>query len=118
MIKEFFKKLFASLPAEETTSEPVKVKTAKELATEQGEPWVTVLDTKVNIENPRNGFFELDWNESFIAMLKANGFNGENDEEIVDHWFRELCRNILAEEGLGERTAGSINIVNIQDGKK
>ena len=82
MLKNLFKKLFASLPAEETTSEPVKVKTAKELATEKGEPWVTVLDTKVNIENPRNGFFELDWNESFIAMLKANGFNGENDEEI------------------------------------
>jgi hypothetical protein len=51
-------------------------------------------------------------------MLKANGFQGENDEEIVDHWFRELCRNILADEGMSERMAGSINVVNIQDVKK
>jgi hypothetical protein len=116
MIKEFFKKLFASAPTEETVA--VKSKTEKELATERGEPWVAVLDTKVNIQNPRNGFFELDWNEPFIAMLKANGFQGENDEEIVDHWFRELCRNILADEGMSERMAGSINVVNIQDAKK
>jgi len=116
MIKEFFKKLFASAPTEETPT--VKPKTEKELATEKGEPWVAVLDTKVNIQNPRNGFFELDWNEPFIAMLKANGFQGENDEEIVDQWFRELCKNILADEGMSDRMSGSINVVNIQNAKK
>lgn len=88
--------------------------TAKDIATKRGEPWVTVLDTKVNIENPRNGFFELDWNEHFIVMLKNNGYDGKTDEEIVDQWFKDLCRNILAEEGLDTaRGAGYINVIPI-----
>ena len=115
---EFIKNLF-----KKESTESVKTagpdQTSKEIATQKGEPWVSVLDTKVNIENPRNGFFELDWNEPFIAMLRANGFQGATDEEIVDHWFRELCRNILAEEGLDEsRNAGSINVVNINEARK
>ena len=81
---EFIKNLF-----KKESTESVKTagpdQTSKEIATQKGEPWVSVLDTKVNIENPRNGFFELDWNEPFIAMLRANGFQGATDEEIVDH---------------------------------
>ena len=38
----------------------------KEEATKNKQPWVGVLDTKVNPENIRNGFFELDWNNEFI----------------------------------------------------
>lgn len=95
-----------------------KAKTPKELATDKGEPWVGVLDTKVNIENPRNGFFELDWNEQFIAVLKAHGYHGDNDEEIVDSWFKDLCKNILAEEGLDEsRNSGYINVVQLTSNK-
>ena len=33
------------------------------------EPWVKVLDMNVNPDNPRNGFFELDWNDEFVNML-------------------------------------------------
>ncbi len=39
--------------------------TPKERATRKKEPWVAVLQTHVNKENLRNGFFELDWNEYF-----------------------------------------------------
>ena len=110
---EFFKKLF-SKPVVDPVTE-----TAKEQASRKGEPWVRVIDTKVNVENPRNGFFELDWNDHFIALLKSNGFKGDNDEEIVDKWFKELCKNILSEEGLDEtRDSGYINVVNINDAKK
>ena len=45
----------------------------KEEATKKGEPWVGVLDTKVNPENIRNGFFELDWNNEFIEQLLDAG---------------------------------------------
>ena len=31
----------------------------KEQASKKGEPWVGVLDTKVNPDNIKNGFFEL-----------------------------------------------------------
>ena len=49
----------------------------KEEATKNGQPWVGVLDTKVNPENIRNGFFELDWNNEFIEQLLDAGYSGE-----------------------------------------
>ena len=90
--------------------------TPKERATKKGEPWVSVLDTHVNKDNIRNGFFELDWNEHFIVQLKqaGYGFDGDPDEEIVDRWFRDIVRNMLAEEGLDpNRGAGYINVIPI-----
>jgi hypothetical protein len=94
--------------------------TPKERATKKGEPWVAVLDTKVNKDNVRNGFFELDWNEYFITELMKSGygFDGDPEEEIVDRWFRDLARNMLAEEGLDtSRGAGYINVTKIGGGK-
>ena len=90
--------------------------TPKERATKKGEAWVGVLQTHVNKENLRNGFFELDWNEQFIVQLKQGGygFDGDPEEEIVDRWFRDLCRDILAEEGQDtSRGSGYINVVPI-----
>ena len=94
--------------------------TPKERATANEEPWVAVLDTKVNPDNIRNGFFELDWNEYFIVQLKqaGYGFDGDPEEEIVDRWFRDLARNILAEEGQDvTRGAGYINVIPIEKGR-
>jgi len=94
--------------------------TPKERATAKGEPWVAVLDTHVNKDNIRNGFFELDWNNEFIVQLKqaGYGFDGDPDEEIVDRWFRDLAANMLAEEGMDTtRGAGYINVVPISKGK-
>ena len=92
----------------------------KDRATKKGEPYVAVLDTKVNPDNVRNGFFELDWNEIFIQELKLNGYgaDGDAEEEIVDRWFREIVFNMFAEEGLDtSRGAGYINVVPISKGK-
>jgi hypothetical protein len=90
----------------------------KELATEKKEPWVGVLDTHVNKENVRNGFFELDWNEYFVSQLKGAGYVGESDEEIVDKWFQELCRNVGAEAGVNmdRRGSGYVNRALRDDG--
>ena len=41
----------------------------KEEATKAGKSWVAVLDTQINPENIKNGFFELDWNNQFIEEL-------------------------------------------------
>lgn len=92
--------------------------TPKELATENKEPWVAVLTTQVNKENIRNGFFELDWNEYFIRELRLNGYQGETDEEIVDKWFTELCRNVGQEQGIdmNRRGSGYINVNNLGNG--
>jgi hypothetical protein len=96
---------------------PVDPKTA---ATAKQEPWVAVLQTHVNPESPRNGFFELDWNEYFVLMLRNNGYTGITDEEIVDQWFSDLCREVGSEEnvpGMDRRGAGYINVNNLGNGK-
>ncbi len=92
--------------------------TPKERATRKKEPWVGVLNTHVNQDNIRNGFFELDWNEYFVLKLKqeAYGADGDKDEEIVDRWFRELCANVVVDGDYG----GPVNtgVIDIQSVKK
>lgn len=77
--------------------------TPKERATRKKEPWVGVINTHVNKENVRNGFFELDWNDHFVLQLKQEGYgaDGDLDEEIVDRWFRELCANVVVDGDYG-----------------
>jgi hypothetical protein len=91
----------------------------KELATEKKEPWVAVLDTHVNKDNIRNGFFELDWNEYFVLQLKEAGYKGDTEEAVVDQWFQELCRGVGSESGvdMDRRGSGFINVNNLGDGK-
>ena len=100
--------------------ELLKKRDPKAYATRKKEPWVGVLDVKVNEKNVRNGFFELDWNKYFIEQLINAGYGVANDEEeeIVDRWFRDIVGNILDEEGLDkERGSGYINVVPISKGK-
>jgi hypothetical protein len=97
--------------AQEATDAAEKAKEAEEIAkmspkdraTRKKEPWVQVLNTHVNKDNIRNGFFELDWNEFFVLQLKQQGYgaDGDLDEEIVDRWFRELCANIVVDGDFG-----------------
>jgi hypothetical protein len=96
-----------------------KQKTAKEIATERKEPWVAVLETHVGKDNVRNGFFELDWNEYFVLQLRSAGYVGTTDEDIVDQWFNELCRNVGGEEGIdmSRRGAGYVNRALRDDGR-
>lgn len=111
----------ATAEAEKIKKEAEQAKMSpKEKATLRGEPWVAVLDTKVDFDNLNNGFFELDWNEEFIVQLKkaGYGFDGDPEEEIVDRWFRELARSMLEEEGLDpSRGAGYINVARLGQGK-
>ena len=105
----------------EPTSEEVRrsaLENEKAVATKAGKPWVAVLDTQVNEDNIRNGFFELDWNNEFIEQLLDAGYSGESNEEIVDAWFQTLIRQMLGEEGQDPTTAaGYINVVPIDKGK-
>ena len=89
----------------------------KERATRKKEPWVGVLETHVNKDNVRNGFFELDWNEQFVLKLKQEGYgaDGDKDEEIVDRWFRELCANVVVDGDFGGAvTTGSLDPSSIK----
>lgn len=90
----------------------------KDRATRKKEPWVGVLETHVNKDNVRNGFFELDWNDLFVLKLKQEGYgeDGDKDEEIVDRWFRELCANVVVDGDFG----GPVNtgLIDIKTVKK
>lgn len=76
---------------------PKKKKTEKELATERGEPWVSVLGMEVDTNTLDQGAFELDWNDQFVAKLVRAGYQGKTDSDIVDRWFQAVCRNIVME---------------------
>jgi len=147
MIKDFFKKITgiqaiedAKLKARAEAENSVKIAeeaaaaakealaaaerakmSPKERATAKGEPWVSVLDTHVNKDNVRNGFFELDWNEPCIVQLKqaGYGFDGDPDEQIVDRWFRDLAGNMLAEAGqdVSRVGGGFINVNKLPGGR-
>ena len=108
-------------PVEEKTPEDIRraaLEEEKAQATKEGKPWVAVLDTQVNPDNIRNGFFELDWNNEFIEQLLDAGYKGETNEQIVDQWFQSLVRQMLGEEGLDkDREMGYINVVPIDKGK-
>ncbi len=89
----------------------------KDRATRLKEPWVGVLNTHVNKDNVRNGFFELDWNEQFVLQLKQEGYglDGDKDEEIVDRWFRELCANVVVDGDYGGPVqTGSLDIQSVK----
>ena len=72
-------------------------KTAKQLATEAGEPYVAVLGMDVDLNNLHQGAFELDWNDIFVARLIKAGYQGKVDADIVDQWFQNVCRHVVME---------------------
>ena len=96
---DWFKK--KAPPKKVKEAAPPKVeKTAKEIATEKGEPYVAILSMDVDPENLHQGAFELDWNEKFVANLVRAGYQmkpTDTDADIVDRWFQNVCRHVVME---------------------
>lgn len=95
LFDRFFKK-----PEVKPEAPRTKKKSEKDQATERGEPWVSVTRVELDPENMGNGAFELDWNDKFITNLVRAGYQqkaGESEDVIVDRWFADVCKNILAE---------------------
>lgn len=101
--KPVVKKTVAKKTPVKKTAEPKTKKidfsgmTPKQIADAKGEPWVNVVQVELDPENIGNGAFELDWNEKFITNLVRSGYKGKDDAAMVDQWFQEVCRNVLAE---------------------
>jgi hypothetical protein len=109
----------ATAAAERATEAEAQAKLSpKERATRKKEPWVGVLETHVNKDNVRNGFFELDWNDLFVLKLKQEGYgeDGDKDEEIIDRWFRELCANVVVDGDFGSPV--NTGVIDIKTVKK
>jgi hypothetical protein len=97
---DFLKKKVKETPKAEKAEPRAKKKSAKELATEAGEPYISVISVDLDPDDVGNGAFELDWNEIFVSRLVKAGYmqkKDDTDAEIVDRWFQSICRNILNE---------------------
>jgi len=57
-----------------------------------------VLTLDIDAQNPVQGAFELEWNDYFVKELRAKGFQGATDEDVIDVWFQQICRNIAINE--------------------
>ena len=93
-------------------------KTAKEIATEKGEPWVGILSLDIDPENLHQGAFELDWNDKFIANLIRAGYQGkptDKDSDIVDRWFQNICRHVVMETWEQEVAMNPNRVVKSRD---
>lgn len=74
--------------------------TAKELATQNGEPYVNIVSMEIDPNNINSGAFELDWNDKFVLNLVRAGYkirDDDTDSQIVDRWFQTVCRNVALE---------------------
>jgi hypothetical protein len=84
----------------ETPRETRTKKSAKDIATEKGEPYVAILSMDIDQENLHEGSFELDWNSLFVTRLIKAGYmikKDDSDAEIVDRWFQNVCRHVVME---------------------
>lgn len=54
------------------------------------EPWVSIVG---DMWDDNDGKFKLslDWNDSFISMLRKNGFTAEDESQVVELWLKELA---------------------------
>lgn len=108
---DFFKKK----KPETTVSPKPKKKSEKELATEQGKPYVTILSMEVDPQNLNEGAFELDWNDKFIANLRRAGYQGKTDSDLVDQWFQNVCRNVVLETFEQDQAMNNTRYTNTRD---
>jgi len=86
------------------TRQPKKKKevtlTEKEKATQNGEPYISIIKVDVDPNNINNGEFTLDYNDKFVLNLIRAGYklkDTDTDSDIVDRWFQTVCRNIALE---------------------
>jgi hypothetical protein len=113
------KRLTMKQPKETVSPRAPKVeKSAKDLATERGDPYVAMLSMEVDPENLHQGSFELDWNEKFVANLVRAGYQmrpDDTDNDIVDRWFQAVCRNVVLETWEQEQAMNPNRVVKTRD---
>ena len=99
---KIFDRIFKKTKKKEapTAEEKRPKKSAKDLATERGEPYVAIVSMDINPDNLHEGAFELDWNSVFVTRLVKAGYMmkpTDTDADIVDRWFQNVCRNVVME---------------------
>lgn len=107
---------FANLTYDDYTSEEYKLKIIeielnynkisehqyeKKKCTIKNEPYFNVISDKFNEGKIE---FELDWNDVFIKKLKEEGMSGHTEQQMVDLYFKEICKQVAEEEEIFDYT--------------
>jgi hypothetical protein len=103
LAKETFKPestelLLALVDVDEAHGKITKAIADKSRADISKEPWVDIIDSGFNPEEGAGGlYFEFNWNDHFITMLREEGYEGLNEDHIVNLWFADLARETINE---------------------
>lgn len=62
------------------------------IVVENTEPYVNLKGT--DIDKDGRVKIELDWNDAFIAELRSSGYQGTEDEVVVQKWLVHLANDI------------------------
>lgn len=92
------KEAIKAAEAKKNTKLVIKGKSPKDIATAKGEPYVEIMSIELDPDNIGSGAFELDFNDIFVAKLVRAGYSGKEDVDVVDNWFKTICKNIVTEE--------------------
>ena len=93
----------------------------KNAATFKGEPFVKVINSSFDPSKGMDGvFFELDWNDKWIELLKSHGYQGFSDDQLVDQWFEDVCQASANERINNEPVPFNSRRTNVRssDGKR
>jgi hypothetical protein len=72
----------------------------KKIASLLNEPWVAIVSDGLDTDAGPSGFyFEFDWNDQWIAMLREHGYEGVSEEELMEKWFTDVCRSEVVQNG-------------------
>ena len=77
-----------------------KILSAKESATNNGEPYVNIVKMDIDPDDINSGSVELDFNDKFVLNLIRAGYKiktTDTDNDIVDRWWVNLCRATVLE---------------------
>jgi len=91
--------LFIDNPQQEQNVNKIEL-SAKEIATANNEPYIAIVDLKINPNDINSGEIKLDWNDKFVLDCIRCGYkikNDDTDADIVDRWYTQLCKNIVME---------------------
>ena len=94
-----------SIPKEKRKRKPKekkeeKILSAKESATNNGEPYVNIVKMDIDPDDINSGSVELDFNDKFVLNLIRAGYKiktTDTDNDIVDRWWVNLCRATVLE---------------------
>jgi hypothetical protein len=68
------------------------------MANFNGKEYVRVVGMELDEDSPGQGYFELDFNDNFVEYLAKSGYEGVEQDQIVDNWFSDLCKNIVLQD--------------------